>query len=80
MNTDEKRIDRILVGVDFSDASRSAVKEAIESAKSALGKKGRLVIRKSGTEPLIRVMAEATDAKLMDDAVDTVADAVRSVI
>lgn len=57
-----------------------AVKEAIESAKSALGKKGRLVIRKSGTEPLIRVMAEATDAKLMDDAVDTVADAVRSVI
>lgn len=34
------------------------VKKAIESAKEALGKKGRVFIRESGTEPLIRVMAE----------------------
>jgi phosphoglucosamine mutase len=53
--------------------------EAIASAEKKLGKKGRLVIRKSGTEPLIRVMAEATDAKLMDTAVEAVADAVRAV-
>ena len=56
-----------------------SVKQAIASAEKALGDKGRLVIRKSGTEPLIRVMAEATDAKLMDDAVESVADAVRAV-
>ncbi len=37
------------------------VKEAIRDAECALGKSGRLVIRKSGTEPLIRVMAEGED-------------------
>lgn len=72
-----------LVNVRYKSGApleEESVKEAIDSAEKALGKKGRLVIRKSGTEPLIRVMAEATDAKLMDDAVETVADAVRSVI
>ena len=56
-----------------------AVKDAIAAAEKSLGDDGRLVIRKSGTEPLIRVMAEATDAKLMDDVVESVADAVRAV-
>ncbi len=77
------RVPQKLVNIRFKSGDpleEAAVKEAIESAEKALGKKGRLVIRKSGTEPLIRVMAEATDAKLMDDAVETVADAVRSVI
>ena len=72
-----------LVNVRYKSGApleEQAVKDAIESAEKALGKNGRLVIRKSGTEPLIRVMAEATDAKLMDQAVETVADAVRSVI
>jgi phosphoglucosamine mutase len=71
-----------LVNVRFKSGApleEESVKEAIASAEKALGKKGRLVIRKSGTEPLIRVMAEATDAKLMDDAVESVADAVRAV-
>jgi phosphoglucosamine mutase len=56
-----------------------AVKETIASVESRLGKKGRLVIRKSGTEPLIRVMAEAEDAGQMEKAVDEVAEAVRAV-
>lgn len=71
-----------LVNVRFKSGApleEESVKDAIASAEKALGKKGRLVIRKSGTEPLIRVMAEATDAKLMDDAVESVADAVRAV-
>ncbi|MEL7042444.1 MAG: phosphoglucosamine mutase [Pseudomonadota bacterium] len=55
-----------------------SVQAAIAEAEKALGKKGRLVIRKSGTEPLIRVMAEATDANLMDAAVESVAEAVRA--
>nr|WP_070960025.1 phosphoglucosamine mutase [Hyphomonas sp. Mor2] len=71
-----------LVNVRFKTGApleEDSVKEAIAAAEKALGKKGRLVIRKSGTEPLIRVMAEAIDAKLMDDAVESVADAVRAV-
>ncbi|PCI00131.1 MAG: hypothetical protein COB79_06120, partial [Zetaproteobacteria bacterium] len=37
------------------------VKKSIENAENALKGKGRLVIRKSGTEPLVRVMAEGDD-------------------
>ena len=46
------------------------VVKAIEGAKERLGQKGRLVIRPSGTEPLIRVMAEGDDASLVNTLVD----------
>jgi len=76
------RVPQKLVNVRFKSGApleEDSVKEAIEAAEKALGQKGRLVIRKSGTEPLIRVMAEATDAKLMDQVVELVVDAVRAV-
>ncbi|MEO1660304.1 MAG: phosphoglucosamine mutase [Pseudomonadota bacterium] len=76
------RVPQKLVNVRYKNGApleQEAVQEAIAKAEKKLGKKGRLVIRKSGTEPLIRVMAEATDAKLMDSAVESVADAVRAV-
>ena len=53
-------------------ASRSRTtrcRRAIDSGKSKLGKSGRLVIRPSGTEPLIRVMAEGDDEKLVKTVV-----------
>jgi len=46
------------------------VKDAIAEATSRLGNSGRLVIRPSGTEPLIRVMAEGDDARLVNAVVD----------
>jgi phosphoglucosamine mutase len=48
------------------------VKAAIEDARSRLGAKGRLVIRPSGTEPLIRVMAEGDDSTLVEQVVDDI--------
>ena len=54
------------------------VKEAIRSAEAALGKAGRLLIRKSGTEPVIRVMAEGEDEKLVHRVVDDVAKAIEA--
>jgi len=42
-----------------------AVKEAVEAGKRALGKDGRIVVRVSGTEPLIRVMTEGADEALI---------------
>ncbi|MEO1552486.1 MAG: phosphoglucosamine mutase [Pseudomonadota bacterium] len=71
-----------LINIRFKNGApleEDSVQDAISAAEKKLGKKGRLVIRKSGTEPLIRVMAESTDAKLMDGAVESVADAVRAV-
>ncbi|MEL7300330.1 MAG: phosphoglucosamine mutase [Pseudomonadota bacterium] len=52
------------------------VKATIREAEAALDGKGRLLIRKSGTEPLIRVMAEASDEALLAQVVRAVADAV----
>jgi phosphoglucosamine mutase len=49
-----------------------AVQASIANAEAQLNGKGRLLIRKSGTEPLIRVMAECEDAALLEKTVDTV--------
>jgi phosphoglucosamine mutase len=48
----------------------ASVKSAIAEAEAQLSGKGRLLIRKSGTEPLIRVMAECEDEGLLVDVVD----------
>ncbi len=57
--------------------SDKAVKAAIKAGEEKLSEQGRLVIRASGTEPLIRVMGEADDAKLLHDVVDNIVDAVQ---
>ena len=57
-----------------------AVQSAIAAAESVLDGKGRLLIRRSGTEPLIRVMAEAEDSDLLHQAVDSVVSAVESAV
>lgn len=49
---------------------QTTVKDAVADAESRLAENGRLLIRKSGTEPLIRVMAEGDDRKLIADVVD----------
>ncbi|HST35400.1 MAG TPA: phosphoglucosamine mutase [Allosphingosinicella sp.] len=54
----------------------ASVQEAIKAAEARLGGKGRLVIRKSGTEPLIRVMAEGEDEALVAEVVDGICAAV----
>jgi len=55
-----------------------AVKDAIRAAEARLDGTGRLVIRKSGTEPLIRVMAEGEDERLVEEVVDSICDAVKA--
>lgn len=49
-----------------------SVKAVIAGAETELVGKGRLLIRKSGTEPLIRVMAECEDPDLLEDVVDRI--------
>ena len=56
----------------------SRVVKAIESAKVKLGDRGRLVIRPSGTEPVIRVMAEGDDEGMVTSVVGDIVAAVRS--
>ena len=54
-----------------------AVQSAIAEAERRLGHDGRLLIRKSGTEPLIRVMAEAVDPAVLEQVMGKVVGAVR---
>ncbi len=68
--------------VDGKGGAQSAlnhdqVKAAISAAEQRLGDAGRLVVRASGTEPLVRVMAEGEDEALVREVVDEVLDAVR---
>jgi phosphoglucosamine mutase len=52
--------------------------KVIDESKDKLGKTGRLVIRPSGTEPVIRVMAEGEDAKLIGKVVNDIVDALKA--
>ncbi len=56
------------------------VQKAIADAEARLDGKGRLLIRRSGTEPLIRVMAECEDETLLNAAVDQVIAAVEATL
>jgi phosphoglucosamine mutase len=57
----------------------AAVRSAIASAERKLGRGGRLLVRPSGTEPVIRVMAEGDDKALVEAAVDDVVEALTGV-
>lgn len=58
----------------------TSVQSVIADAERRLTGQGRLLIRKSGTEPLIRVMAECTDPSLLEDVVDSVVAAVEETL
>ncbi len=55
------------------------VHDAIACAETLLGNDGRLLVRPSGTEPVIRVMAEHSDKTICDEAVQIVVDALKEV-
>jgi phosphoglucosamine mutase len=55
------------------------VVQVIAESKDRLGRDGRLVIRESGTEPVIRVMAESDDAELVNAVVEQIAGTIKQV-
>ncbi|MCL6697338.1 phosphoglucosamine mutase [Sphingomonas sp. NSE70-1] len=72
-------VPQLLKNVRFNGGApleQDKVKAIIAGAESELGDRGRLVIRKSGTEPLIRVMAEGDDAEMVERLVDRICEAV----
>ncbi|WP_367987270.1 phosphoglucosamine mutase [Vibrio sp. NTOU-M3] len=73
---------QVLENVRFSGGSNpmeaEAVTVAIAQVEAELGDKGRVLLRKSGTEPLIRVMVEGEDAQLVQNSALKIADAVKS--
>ncbi len=73
-------VPQLLKNVRFSGGKpleADSVKRVIASAEAELNGKGRLVIRPSGTEPVIRVMAEGDDETQVTRVVDAICDAVK---
>jgi phosphoglucosamine mutase len=59
-------------------AENQRIKTAVQEAETKLGSKGRVLLRKSGTEPLVRVMIEAEDAVLAQELAESLAALVKS--
>lgn len=73
-------VPQLLKNVRFSGGKPledARVKAVIADVEAQLNGKGRLVIRPSGTEPVIRVMAEGDDAAEVEQVVDAICDAVK---
>jgi phosphoglucosamine mutase len=74
-------VPQLLENVRFASGKpleNAQVKSAIAEAESRLNGSGRVVVRASGTEPLIRIMAEGDDEKLVETLVKGIAGAVKS--
>jgi len=56
--------------------SHNLVKEALQAAATKLGECGKLVVRPSGTEPLVRIMAQGPDQNLLEEVIDNIKFAV----
>ena len=73
-------VPQVMTNVPYSGANpleNAAVQKAIAAAEKKLGSRGRLVIRPSGTEPVVRVMAQGDDEALINEVVESIAEAVR---
>lgn len=77
-----RRYPQVLVNVQVADKARlvtsAAVLAAIAEAEERLGSSGRVLVRASGTEPLVRVMAEASEHSVAQEVVDRLVDVVRA--
>jgi phosphoglucosamine mutase len=79
-----ERLPQILINVPDVDKSRVAtspeVTAAVAEAERELGATGRVLLRPSGTEPLVRVMVEAADIEQARAVAERLADAVKSAL
>lgn len=75
-----ERYPQVLVNVPVRDRTAllaaAGVWEAVEAVKAGLGGRGRVLVRPSGTEALVRVMVEAPDPAVAEQAAATIVDAV----
>ena len=78
-----KRYPQSIINVEVSKEGKLAfytdpqIKAAIESAKKQFGEAGRIVVRPSGTEPLIRIMTEGEDRALTENVAKSVSEIIK---
>ena len=76
-----KMYPQVLKNVEVDDKEKTladpAVKKAVDSTTEYLGNDGRVLLRASGTEPVLRVMSEATSTEECEKYVDRIIDAMK---
>jgi len=77
MTTYPQLLVNVKVGSKEGWEQNKAIKEAIAAGNAELGEDGRILVRPSGTEPLIRVMAEGPDQAQLDRICHAIADVVK---
>ncbi len=91
MVSSQKSLDQLLTGLElypqklvnvpldtpFNHDESAMVKASMKDAEKQLGDSGRILLRASGTEPLLRVMVEGQDETLVNKLADSLADTVR---
>lgn len=79
-----KKFPQIMKNVKFQKkidiASNKEINNAIKDAEKTLGESGRVVLRSSGTEPLVRVMVEGENQQQVETLVDQLSSKVREVV
>lgn len=77
------RFPQVLINVEVAAdgkqrfAGDETVQKAVEAAKQKLGNDGRIIVRPSGTEPLLRVMVEGLDKELIHELAENVAEVLK---
>jgi phosphoglucosamine mutase len=67
-------------GAGAKPLDADSVKAAIAASEARIEGKGRILIRRSGTEPMVRVMAECEDERLLVEVVDEIVAAVEAAV
>jgi phosphoglucosamine mutase len=77
-----RRFPQVLVNVRVADKARlgtsAVISDAVKQVEAELGDSGRVLVRASGTEPLVRVMAEASDQEIAAEVVDRLVEVVKA--
>ena len=68
------------VSAGFDWQQHASLKAAVAAAEERLGKRGRVLLRPSGTEPVLRVMVEAEEASISRSEAEAIATAVKMVV
>ncbi|HBQ36046.1 MAG TPA: phosphoglucosamine mutase, partial [Rhodobacteraceae bacterium] len=75
-----QKLTNVRYAIGKEPLNSEAVKAAIADGENRLAKTGRLLIRKSGTEPLIRVMGESEDSALLNAVIGDIVSAVKAAV
>lgn len=83
LTSDVQKLPQVMINVPVSGqvsdlAGSTTITEAVKSVESELGDTGRVILRPSGTEPLIRVTLEGTDENQVNQLAKNLADVVRN--